>query len=94
MSADERAAYPVPMSLAPDALRAPAVALCGAVIGLVCAWLTRTSPPKPLNLADGRRVLHPIYVEPTPWWVYAVFATLGVVMALLALRAVIALRQR
>ncbi len=73
-------------------LRASAIALCGAFIGLVYAWMTRTHPPESLVVADGWRVMHPIYVEPTPWWVYAAFATLGAGLALLAVRAGASLR--
>jgi hypothetical protein len=75
------------VSKAPDWLRASAVALCGAFVGLAYAWLTRAQPPaEVIAVVDGQRVrtVHPVMVAPTPWWVYAALATLGAVMALIA----------
>jgi hypothetical protein len=75
-------------------LRPGGVALCGALIGLSCAWTARARPPEALHLADGSHVVHPMYVEPTPWWLYAVCAGLGAALALVAARTVVRLVQR
>jgi hypothetical protein len=76
-----------------NGLRALAVALPGAFVGLGFAWLTRTRPPKEVVLENGWRVMHPMYVEPTPWWVYAALAAAGAVVALLAVRAAVSVRS-
>lgn len=76
---------------APDWLRTSGVALCGGLVGLFCVWATRARPPGSLNLADGRQVVQPMYVEPTPLWLYAMFACLGAALALIAARSVVSL---
>jgi hypothetical protein len=65
-------------------LRAPAVGLGGAVVGLLCVWLTRSEAPGSQTLSNGMQVMHPVYVAPTPWEAYVVAAILGAVVALLA----------
>ncbi len=39
-----------------------------------------------IDVVNGQRIrtVHPLMVAPTPWWVYAALATLGAVMALIA----------
>lgn len=75
----------------PDWSRPAGVALCGGLVGLFYLWATRARPPGSLTLADGRQVVQPMYVEPTPWWLYAMFASLGAALALIAARAVVSL---
>jgi hypothetical protein len=82
------------MADVPGWLRPAGVALCGALVGLSYAWSTRARPPEALNLADGRQVVQPMYVEPTPLWLYAVFAGLGAALALIAARTVVRLVRR
>jgi hypothetical protein len=76
---------------APDRLRTSGVALCGGLVGLFYVWAIRARPPESLNLADGRQVVQPMYVEPTPLWLYAMFACLGAALALISARAVVSL---
>lgn len=78
----------------PGWLRPSGVALFGGVAGLFYVWSTRARPPESLTLADGRQVVQPMYVEPTPWWLYAMFACLGAALALIAARAVVSLLRR
>lgn len=79
---------------APDWLRPSGVALCGSLAGLFYVWTTRARPPGSLTLVDGRQVVQPMYVEPTPLWLYAMFACLGAALALIAARAVVGLVRR
>jgi len=84
------------VSNTPAWLRASPVALCGAFVGLAYAWLNRAQPPTAVIEVDGRsmRIMQPIMVAPTPWWEYAALATLGAVMALIAVHAVASMRSR
>jgi hypothetical protein len=82
------------MPHAPDWLRPSGVALCGGLAGLFSVWSTRARPPGSLTLADGRQVMQPMYVEPTPLWLYAMSACLGAALALIVGRAVVSLVRR
>jgi hypothetical protein len=77
------------VSNAPNWLRASAVALCGALIGLAFAWLTRAqAPAEEIVVVNGQRmrVVPPIMVAPTPWWEDAALAAGGAIVALIAVR--------
>jgi hypothetical protein len=82
------------MPHAPDWLRPSGVALCGGLAGLFYVWSTRARPPGSLTLADGRQVVQPMYVEPTPLWLYPMSACLGAALSLIAARAVMSLVRR
>jgi hypothetical protein len=82
------------MADAPDWLRPSGLAFCGGLVGLFYAWITRARSPEPLSLTDGRQVVQPMYVEPTPLWVYATFACLGAALALITARAIVRLVRR
>jgi hypothetical protein len=79
------------MAGAPDLLRPSGFAFCGGLVGLLYALATHARPPESLKLADGRQVVQPMYVEPTPLWLYAVLAGFGAALALIAARTVVRL---
>ena len=74
---------------------AVAVAVVGALLGLGYVWLTREQPPTGFLELEGRRIpiMQPVYVPPTPWWLYAMAAMAGALMASLALRVATSLRR-
>jgi hypothetical protein len=64
--AEEALEYP-PRVTFPHWLRTFDVAVVGAFLGLLYDWTTSTGGPEPNTRANGREVMRPVYVTPTPW---------------------------